>query len=145
MRQKEKQFQRLGARVVLVGLGTPEETAAFKAQFNVPFPMISDSEKHIFSAFHLKQTSVGSLLSAGMAIKGLSAMVRGHRMGIPKGDVRQLPGVFIIDTHGRIRFSHFARDPADHPDPDVLLEVLQSDTSLHTSTKPETVSEKGDQ
>ena len=98
LRQKEKQFQRLGARVVLVGLGTPKETAAFKAQFNVPFPMISDSEKLIFSAFHLKQTSVGSLLSLGMAMKGLSAMVRGHRMGIHKGDVRQLPGVFIIDS-----------------------------------------------
>ncbi len=33
-----------------------------------------------------------------MCMKGLSAVVRGHRMGIPKGEVRQLPGVFIIDT-----------------------------------------------
>ena len=126
MRQKEDQFQRLGARVVLVGLGTPEETATFKTQFGVPFSMIADPRKHLFKAFQLKQASTMALLSLGMAVKGLSAMVRGHRMGIPKGDVRQLPGVFIIDTDGRIRFSHFASDPADHPDPDLLLDFLQS-------------------
>jgi hypothetical protein len=46
-----------------------------------------------------------------MAVKGLSAVARGHGIGIPRGDVRQLPGVFIMDTGSRIRFSHFAREP----------------------------------
>jgi peroxiredoxin len=125
LRQKKDRFKRLGARVVLVGLGTPQETAAFKDQFKVPFAMIADPQKRLFKAFHLKQTSLGGLLSVGMAVKGLSAMARGHGIGIPKGDVRQLPGVFIIDSGGRIQFSHFARDPADHPDPETLLAFLQ--------------------
>jgi peroxiredoxin len=127
LRRKKEQFQKRGARVVLVGLGTPEETAAFKAQFDVPFDMIADPEKRLFKAFHLKQASTGDLLSVGLAVKGLSAMLRGHGLGIPKGDVRQLPGVFIIDTTGRIRFSYFAEGPADHPDPDELLKVIQSE------------------
>jgi peroxiredoxin len=126
LRQKEKQFQKLGARVVLVGLGTPEETAAFRKQFHVPFSMIADPEKRLFKAFHLKQATPKALLSVGMAMKGLSAMAKGHRIGIPKGDVRQLPGVFIIDSDGRIRFSHYAKDPADHPTADALLKFLQS-------------------
>jgi len=125
LRQKKDRFKRLGARVVLVGLGTPQETAAFKDQFKVPFAMIADPQKRLFRAFHLKQASLGGLLSVGMAVKGLSAMARGHGIGIPKGDVRQLPGVFIIDIGGRIQFSHFARDPADHPDPETLLAFLQ--------------------
>jgi hypothetical protein len=33
--------------------------------------------------------------------------------------------VFIIDAGGRIRFSHFARDPADHPSPQVILDALR--------------------
>ena len=127
MRQKEKQFQRRGARVVLVGLGTPEETAAFKKQFHVPFSMIADPEKRLFKAFHLKQATPASLLSVGMAMKGVSALARGHRIGIPKGDVRQLPGVFIIDSDGRIRFRHYAKDPADHPSADDLLGFFQND------------------
>ena len=125
LRQKADGFKRLDARLVLVGLGTPEETAAFKDQFRVPFTMIADPEKRLFKAFHLKQASLGGLLSVSMAVKGLSAMVRGHTIGIPKGDVRQLPGVFIIDRGGRIRFSHYAKDPADHPDPEALLAFLR--------------------
>ena len=125
LRQKADGFKRLDARVVLVGLGTPEVTAAFKDQFRVPFTMIADPEKRVFKAFHLKQASLGGLLSVSMAVKGLSAMARGHTIGIPKGDVRQLPGVFIIDRGGRIRFSHYAKDPADHPDPEALLAFLR--------------------
>ena len=66
MRQKKDRFKRLGARVVLVGLGTPQETAAFKDQFKVPFAMIADPQKRLFRAFHLKQASLGGLLSVGM-------------------------------------------------------------------------------
>ena len=33
-------------------------------------------------------------------------------------------GSFIIGTDGRILFSHHASGPADHPSPDVLLDVL---------------------
>lgn len=134
MRQEEEQFQKLGARVVLVGLGTPEETSAFRKQFHVPFPMIADPEKQLFKAFHLKQATPTSLLSVGMAMKGLSALARGHRIGIPKGDVRQLPGVFIIDTDGHIRYRHFAKDPADHPTADALLKFLQSHRDIIIST-----------
>lgn len=126
MRQRKDQFQRLGAQIVLVGLGTPEQTSAFKARFDVPFPMIADPQKRLFKAFELKQAGPKTLLSGGMIMKGVSAMFRGHRMGIPKGDVRQLPGVFIIDTDGRVQFSHFAKGPADHPSADDLLKILHS-------------------
>ena len=118
MRRKEEQFQQLGARIVLVGLGTVEETSAFKAQFHVPFPMIADPEKQLFKAFQLKQATPKALLSVGMAMKGLAAMAKGHGIGIPKGDVRQLPGVFIIDKGGRIRFS---------PDYELVLTLLEGD------------------
>jgi len=130
LRRHEESFSRIGARVVLVGLGTCEETAAFKDRFGVPFPMIADPQKRLFGEFNLGQTSLAGLLSPGLAIKGLAAMAKGEGMGMPKGDIRQLPGVFIIDRAGRVRFSHYARDPADHPDPSRLLEALRSDPHL---------------
>ena len=125
MRRKKKAFDQLGASVVLVGLGDVEATAAFKKRFKVPFTMIADPEKRLFGAFRLKQATVGSLFSAKMIVKGVNAMARGHVMGKPQGDVRQLPGVFIIDTASGIRFSHHALAPADHPQPEELLAVLR--------------------
>ena len=125
MRREKEAFDQVGARVVLVGLGSVGETATFKERFEVPFAMIADPQKHLFRAFRLKQASVGSLFSAQMIAKGVSAMAKGHSIGKPKGDVRQLPGVFIIDTAGLIRFSHYAASPADHPRPEILLDVLR--------------------
>ena len=129
MRREKDAFDRLGAAVVLVGLGSVEQTAAFKEQFDVPFPMIADPEKRLFEAFRLKKASAGALLSAKMVFRGVAAMAKGHGIGAPKGDVRQLPGVFIIGTDGRILFSHHASGPADHPRPETLLSALRADAA----------------
>jgi len=127
LRREKDAFDRMGAEVVLVGLGSVEQTATFKERFDVPFPMIADPEKRLFEAFRLKRAATGALLSAKMVFRGVTAMAKGHGMGVPQGDVRQLPGVFIIGTDGRILFSHHASGPADHPSPDVLLDVLSSE------------------
>jgi len=129
LRRHKDAFERLGGRVVLVGLGGVQETAAFKKQFEVPFDMIADPDKRLFKAFRLKRASTGSFLSAKMAAKGLMAMAKGHRLGMPQGDVRQLPGVFIIDIDGHILFSHHAVNPADHPQPETLLAALGGESS----------------
>lgn len=129
MRRQKGSFDRLGAGVVLVGLGSVEETAAFKKSFDVPFPMIADPEKRLFEAFRLKRASAESLFSAKMVVRGVKAMVKGHGIGVPRGDVRQLPGVFIIDTDERIRFSHHASGPADHPQVETLLAALHADAA----------------
>jgi peroxiredoxin len=129
LRREKDAFDRLGAAVVLVGLGSVEQTAAFKERFDVPFPMIADPEKQLFEAFRLKQASAGSLLSAKLVFRGVTAMAKGHGIGVPKGDVLQLPGVFIIDTDGRILFSHHASGPADHPRPETLLAALPADAT----------------
>ena len=127
MRREKEAFDQLGARVVLVGLGSVEETAAFKQRFEVPFTMAADPERRLYAAFELKQASVGSLFSGKMVLRGLNAMARGHTIGRPQGDVRQLPGVFIIDADGHVQFSHYADSPQDHPRPEVLLDVLRSE------------------
>jgi peroxiredoxin len=127
LRRFKDAFERLRTRVVLVGLGSVEETAAFKERFDVPFTMIADPEKGLFQAFRLKRASTGSLLSAKMVFQGVKAMAKGHGIGMPQGDVRQLPGVFIIDGAGCIRFSHHAASPADQPRPETLLAVLEDE------------------
>lgn len=125
LRQKKQYFDRAGAQVVLVGMGTPEESAAFEMKFDIPFPLISDPKRRLYRTFGLRMVSALGLLSPSVAVKGILAITKGHTVGIPIGDVRQLPGVFIIDTDGRIVYSHFARDPSDHPDPDAILEALK--------------------
>jgi peroxiredoxin len=135
LRRKKQYFEQAGAQVVLVGMGTPEESAAFKMKFDIPFPLISDPKRQLYQAFGLKKVSTLELLSPFVAVKGILAITKGHTVGIPVGDVRQLPGVFIINTDGRIIYSYFASDPSDHPSPDTILEALKTADYRRSASK----------
>jgi peroxiredoxin len=124
LRRAKHRFDQAGARVVLVAMGTPSESSAFAREFSVPFEMVCDPERKVYQAFDLEQMAPQGFFSPSVALKGVVAMAKGHGIGLPVGDVRQLPGVFIIDSKGTIVFSHFAADPADHPAPDEILAAL---------------------
>jgi len=121
LRRNKKNIEKAGAQVVLVGMGTPSESAEFAAKFNVPFPIVADPGKKLYRKFELKQMSTLGFFSPSVALKGVAAIVGGNGIGRPQGDVRQLPGVFIINTAGQIVFSHFSGNPADHPDLKTIL------------------------
>ena len=124
LRQRKAEIEAAGGHVVLVGMGKPREAETFREQFQVPFPMICDPHRDLYGAYRLERTGMFSLLSPALALKGLSAMSQGHLMGLPEGDVKQLAGVFVIDTAGHIRFSHRSSDPADITDVAVVLQAL---------------------
>jgi alkyl hydroperoxide reductase subunit AhpC len=124
LRRSKKRFEKAGARVILVGMSTPSESAEFAAKFNVPFPIVADPQKKLYRKFKLKQMSTLGFFSPSVALKGVAAIVGGHGIGIPQGDVRQLAGVFIINTAGQIVFSHFSSNPADHPDAETIIAAL---------------------
>jgi hypothetical protein len=41
----------------------------------------------------------------------------------PTGDVRMLPGTFIVDRQGRVQFAHYSKHAGDHPEISTLLKA----------------------
>lgn len=126
LRRAKSRFDEKGAKILLVGMGNVEQTETFRRTFAPEFSMVCDPDRRLYRAYQLKQTGLFQLASPSLFAKGVKAIVSGHGMGSPQGDVFQLPGVFIIDTNGRVRFSHHSRDPADHPKPEELLSALET-------------------
>jgi peroxiredoxin len=126
LRRNKKSFEKAKAQVVLVGMGTASESAKFAAKFNVPFPIVADPEKKLYRKFGLKQMSTLGFLSPSVVLKGVAAIAGGHGIGMPQGDVRQLPGVFVINTAGEIILRHFSGNPADHPDAKTILAAIDA-------------------
>ena len=136
LRQKESQFEAKKVTVILVGLGPPEEAEAFRKEFDLSFPMVCDPDRRLYTAYELKRIGLLRFASPSLLFKGVKALSQGHAMGIPRGDIFQLPGVFIIDQTGRIRFSYYGSDPADHPSPEkILIAVSKIDHSLTINKK----------
>ncbi len=126
MRHAEEDIRQAGGNVVLVGMGTASQTQEFIERFNVPFPMICDPDQHLYRDFSIERMSPLGFFSPTMALRGIAAMAQGHTMGLPEGDVRQLPGVVIIESDGRILYRYDGHDPADHPPAATIVEQLEA-------------------
>lgn len=121
LHRSKTQFEDNGFQVILVGLGTPDQAEEFKKQFSLSFPIICDPEKKLYQTYGLGRGSVVRMASPSLLLKGLKTLSRGHTPGVPQGDVMQMPGVFLIDTSGNIRYAHYSKDPSDNPSIETLL------------------------
>ena len=126
MRHEQQAIENAGGRVVLVGMGSVAQTQEFIQRFEVAFPMICDPDQHLYREFAVERMSPIGFFSPSMVLRGIAAMAQGHTMGLPEGDVRQLPGVVIIDGEGRIQYRYEGADPADHPSPQTLIAALDA-------------------
>ncbi len=137
MRDRSDDFEQAQARVVLAGMGTPEASEAFRKQFSIPFPLICDPDRTLYDLYGLKRMGVLGFASPSLALKSLAAVSQGYMAGIPTGDVKQLAGVFVIDSSGIVRFRHLSADPADFPPAEDVLKAA-SFPGLHLVQGPKT-------
>ena len=120
----KNEFDEKGAQILLVGIASEKEAEAYRKTFAPEFPMVCDPERRLYQAFKLKQTSLLKMASPSLLFKSINVIGKGYGVGLPKGNLSQLPAVFIIDTRGLIRYGYYSRDPADRPTPEELLSEL---------------------
>lgn len=125
MRDDHERFLQAGGQVAAVGMGTVEQTAEFRRSLRLPFTCLADPEKNAYRAYGLGQAKLGQIAGPRMWRLGLRAIFRGG-IGRPTGDVWQMPGTFIIDSRGIIRFAHYPATSVDRPANDELIDVLRS-------------------
>jgi peroxiredoxin len=119
-----KKFEERGINIFLVGLGTFEQAEKFRTEFSLSFPVICDPKKELYRQFGLGRGSVGSLASPTVLLRGMRTLSQGFAPGIPKGDIMQMPGVFLIDKDGNITYSYYSKNASDHPTIETLLSLL---------------------
>ena len=129
LRADQGTFERLHTRVALVTLNTPNSTINFCEDRvpNATFVCLSDQTKQAYQAYGLSRTNTRDLLlSPHIYSRGFQAALHGHFNGIPTVDPFQMPGVFIVDQSGIIRYAHRHKDAADNPSNSTLIEVLEA-------------------
>jgi peroxiredoxin len=133
IRRDEALFREAGAHVVLIGHGNHEDALAFLQAKRVPFPLLLDRDREAYRAYGLTQGKVMQVLSPKTALPWLRAELspdtRQH--GLKGGSFMQMPGTFVIDTGGVVRFrggliqfAHRNKHVADSPANDDILRVV---------------------
>lgn len=105
--------------------GNPAQAASLCRQYRVEFPCLADPDLDAYRTFGLKRGSMAEVVGPGTWLKAAGAMSRGHFGGRVIGDVMQLPGTFIVDRAGVVRFAKYAEHAGDHPAIEDLLSALR--------------------
>lgn len=112
MRRDLDEVQGHGAKLVIIGCGTPEMAADFAVRYSGGIPIFTDPERKAYEALGFIRTVMGSM-GPRVALPGLKAVFRGFVPGMPKGDALQQGGVVVISTSGELLFRHAARHSVD--------------------------------
>ena len=118
LEQRREEIEARGARIVLVHMIDDDaEAEMFFARYRLhDVPRINDSQQSVYRLFGLKRGSISEVMGVGVWWQGFkSIFMRGHVPGIPKGDIFQLPGAFLVED-GQIVREFKSRNSVEHPD-----------------------------
>jgi peroxiredoxin len=128
LRDDRERFEEAGAGITLIGLGPHTRAALFCDERHVPFECLSDPTQEAYRAYGLGRGGNLQLFGPQLVLKYARALLtRDVEVAKLSGDdYRQMPGTFVIDRTGVIRYAHRNRDVADNPPNDAVLEALAS-------------------
>jgi peroxiredoxin len=126
LRDDRERFAESGATISLIALGPHTRAQLFCDERHVPFECLSDPSQEAYRAFGLERGNNRQLFGPQLLLKYARALLK-KDVEVAKlsgDDYRQMPGVFVIDRQGVIRYAHRNKDVADNPPNDELLDAL---------------------
>jgi peroxiredoxin len=119
----------VGGQLVALTMGNVEQTNQFRESFDAPFTFLADSKQTAYRAYGLARGTLGQIAGPSVWLPSLRALVRGGA-GKAVGDVRQMPGSFVVDQAGTVRYAHYPAHQADRPRLDEIVRVLQGPAQM---------------
>lgn len=124
MRDAHQDLTDRGYVVIAVGQGTGRRSAEFRRDNDLPFVVLSDPGRAGYEAFGLKHGSMLDMLRPSLVIAGIKATLSGARQGKTEGDPLLMPGTFVIDRDGIVRYAHPGAHAGDVPSAAELIRTV---------------------
>ena len=118
LEKRRTEIESHGVKIVLVHMIEDDAQAEmFFARYRLhDVPRINDSEQTVYRRFGLQRGTLNQVMGVGLWWAGIkSIFFKGHVPGIPKGDIFQLPGAFLL-SDGEVIREFKSRNSVEHPD-----------------------------
>ena len=126
LREHQDELDQLGAVVVGVSFEEPSVIARFAERESLPYPILSDPERKAYRAFGLTRGGTTQVWSPNALRTYVRGLLRGRLPRLPRADVAQLGGDFVLDRQGRVVYEYRSKESADRPAIDVLLNAVRA-------------------
>lgn len=125
-------IRELGAELYLISSGAVDRAAAFKQEFNLACPVLTDPSLKSYTAADFKKRT--PLLSLPKVMwRAAKAMSHGFRQTKTQGDTFQLGGSLVVAPGNRELFYYRSDSAGDNAKPEALIEALQKGESAAAS------------
>ena len=116
MNRDRDQFAEAGARLVVVGQGTPMNAAHFRDRFRLELDLLVDTDRRAYKAAGTKVGTLSELIAPGIVAR---ALWRGRESGVFQGAIEghpaQLGGLMLVLPGGDVPWTHLSDDAGDYP------------------------------
>ena len=124
LHRDRSKFDATGARLVVIGQGTPAHAEHFRDTLDIDIPIFVDERRDTYRAAGAKVATFNELLGPRVVAKGAAAARRdGVIQGKTVGHPAQLGGVIVVRRGGDIVYAHLADDASDNPPNSEVLEA----------------------
>jgi peroxiredoxin len=127
LHRDREEFEAAGARLVVIGQGTPRHAEAFVEQHGVDgLELLVDPERETYALAGAKIATVDELFHPRIVARGATVAASERLMqGRTQGHNAQLGGVLVVARDGRIAWAHMADDASDTPPNAEVLKAVR--------------------
>ena len=121
-------FDKIGARLVVIGQGTPRHAEHFVEEYDLDgMQVLVDPNRKTYEAAGAKIATVDELWHPKVVARGTKiAATEGIVQGRTKGHAAQLGGVLVVARDGSIAWAHMADDASDNPPTEEVLQAART-------------------
>ncbi|MDJ0625507.1 MAG: SelL-related redox protein [Candidatus Caenarcaniphilales bacterium] len=101
--------------IIFIFQGNAEQGKSFFNKYWPKAKAIADPQREFYSDLKIQKATIGQMFGQKVWMKGLEAIMHGNFVGIPIGDLRMMPGLFLLQDN-KIVWKHNFEHIADHPD-----------------------------
>lgn len=120
-------------QVVAVAMGQPKHALHYCGSLAPSVNCLTQEDAQPYFAYGLTQAGVMEVMSPKVMMEGMKASAEGFLPQAPIGDPRMMPGSFIIDRQGIVRWAFYGRDVSEHPE---IAAILAAAQALNEATEP---------
>ncbi|MBA2363348.1 MAG: redoxin domain-containing protein [Chloroflexia bacterium] len=126
LREHQEELEQLGAVVLGVSFEEPSVIAGFAERESLPYPILSDPERRAYRVFGLERGATAQVWSPNAVRSYARGLLRGRLPRLPRADIAQLGGDFVLDWQGRVVYEYRSEESADRPAIESLLDAVRA-------------------
>jgi peroxiredoxin len=114
-----------GLQVIAVAQGEPKHIDRYCGKLAPHITCLAREDTSAYTDYGLTRMGLKEITHPGNVSAGIRILKGGYRPGEVIGDVAMMPGTFIVDTGGIIRFAYYSEHAGDHPRFEDLLKAAE--------------------